>query len=229
MSRAQILEGGALLPQILERGSVALASRKPAGNRRRPLQFPPPSRDDRVTVTTPRNIAVPGAASFVTAVLHDRLPLFLYRPYCAIVLDALAFQRQSRKMRLHGFVIMPDHVHWVMTPAPPRTPSDLVRDIKTFTAKAIRGRLQHENAPDLVAALRRAVRRPERQSYKVWQDGTWIHPLLNEDELRARIVYVHTNPVRAGLCVEAEGYQWSSARSYERGDDEPIGIDRIEL
>jgi putative transposase len=148
-------------------------------------------------------------------VLENRLPLFLYRSYCLVLVDALAFQRQRRKMCLHAFVIMPDHVHWVMTPAPPRMPSDLVRDLKTFTAKAIREKLLRENAPDLVAQLREAVRRPERQDYKVWQDGVWIRPLLTDSEVRSRIDYIHGNPVRAGLCSEPTSYPWSSAAAYQ--------------
>jgi putative transposase len=176
----------------------------------------------------PRNLTVPGAAYYVTAVLVDRLPLFLYRPYCEIVLEALQFQRQADKMRLHAFVLMPDHLHCVLSPRGERSASDLTRDVKTYTAKRMRERLQHEHAPDIVAVLRRAVQRTDRQSFKVWQDGVWVRPLLTVAELLARVQYTHANPVRAGLAVEPARYPWSSARAYEQDEPVPIAIDRIQ-
>jgi putative transposase len=46
----------------------------------------------------------------------------------------------------------------------------------------------------------------------VWQDESYDHWARDEDEMMRIIQYVETNPVRAGLCLRAEDWPWSSAR-----------------
>ena len=53
----------------------------------------------------------------------------------------------------------------------------------------------------------------------LWQNRYFACPLADTHLWRA-IVYVETNPVRAGLVERAEDYRWSSAGAHEQGSDQ---------
>ena len=100
----------------------------------------------------PHSLVIPGAADFVTVVIHDRQRLLVDAAACGIVLNALAFQRAQGKMRLFAYVVIPDHRHWVCVPATTHTAAGLVRDFKTFTAKEVRRHLEERHDSRALAA-----------------------------------------------------------------------------
>jgi hypothetical protein len=52
-----------------------------------------------------------------------------------------------------------------------------------------------------------------------WQEESYDHLVRNEREFEKIKHYIETNPVRAGLVMEANEYRWSSAAS---GADAPV-------
>jgi len=54
---------------------------------------------------------------FVTSVTTQRLPIFRREANASLMIDTLAHHRDARKFLLHEFVIMPDHIHVLLTPA----------------------------------------------------------------------------------------------------------------
>jgi REP element-mobilizing transposase RayT len=55
---------------------------------------------------------------FVTTVTANRQPIFRRDATARLLIETLARYRDERKFLLHEFVIMPDHVHALLTPAP---------------------------------------------------------------------------------------------------------------
>jgi putative transposase len=55
---------------------------------------------------------------FVTAVTWGRRPIFRAEPMAQLFLDTLQRYRAQGKFMLHEFVLMPDHFHLLLTPAP---------------------------------------------------------------------------------------------------------------
>jgi putative transposase len=81
---------------------------------------------------------------------------------------------------------MPDHVHLILTP----------REIAIERAMGlIKGGFSHRLASKL----------------PVWQRGYTDHRVRDAEDMGARRMYVHMNPVRAGLVAAAEMYLYSSA------------------
>jgi len=54
---------------------------------------------------------------FVTTVTANRQPIFRRETVARLLMETLAHYREQRKFLLHEFVIMPDHVHALLTPA----------------------------------------------------------------------------------------------------------------
>jgi len=91
---------------------------------------------------------------------------------------------------LHAFVVMPNHVHLLATPAV-RLPK-LTKSLKGITAKRANEMLALTGNP-------------------VWQAESYDHLVRHSGEFEKIRNYIEGNPVRAGLVKEASEYRWSSA------------------
>jgi putative transposase len=91
---------------------------------------------------------------------------------------------------LHAFVVMPNHVHLLATPAV--TLPKLTKSLKGITAKRANALLALTGSP-------------------FWQEESYDHLVRGEREFESIRNYIESNPVRAGLVREASEYRWSSA------------------
>ena len=98
--------------------------------------------------------------------------------YAQIVAGALAFF-DGERYALDDFVVMPNHLHVLVTPAPDHALSDIVRSWKTFTARQINGLLGRAGA--------------------FWQAETYDHIVRSEEQLAHYRRYIADNPVKAKL------------------------------
>jgi len=135
---------------------------------------------------------------FVTSGTQDWRPLFRDKRICQILVKNLRFYRDRMKFLLHGYVVMPDHVHLLVTPRQPPTISDIMRNLKSFTGKEVREAL--------------GVRGP------IWRRRFYDRVIRTEEQFRVALGYIHLNPVRAGLVQSARDYEFSSYLFWEEGD-----------
>ena len=163
---------------------------------------------------------------FVTTVVYNRLRIFT-RPSTIIpIYDSLNFYCAHLKVRLLGYVVMPDHLHLLLWPMHEADVKAFMRDFKTFTAKRIIRQAEAEGQHDWLDAFERAGAEIGRSKHKVWQDDFWEVTVYNERFLRQKLNYIHRNPVRHGLVKEPDEYVYSSYRSYVFGEDWLVKIDR---
>ena len=108
-----------------------------------------------------------------------------------LVLSALHDGEQKfERYSLHAFVVMPNHVHLLVTPSVVST--RWLGPLKGFTAHA---------ANKLLGIVGRAF----------WQDESYDHLVRNDAEFERIRNYIERNPVKAGLVECAEEFRWSSA------------------
>jgi REP element-mobilizing transposase RayT len=91
---------------------------------------------------------------------------------------------------LHAFVVMPNHVHLLATPAV--TLPKLTRSLKGITAKRANAMLALVGKP-------------------FWLQESYDHLVRHEREYEKIVNYIEENPVRAGIVSVASDYRWSSA------------------
>ncbi len=92
---------------------------------------------------------------------------------------------------LHAFVVMPNHVHMLLSPNMPLP--QLTKALKGFTAK-------------------RANQMLARTGNPFWQEESYDHLVRDRAEWERIKFYIEENPVCAGLVRQARQYRWSSAR-----------------
>jgi REP element-mobilizing transposase RayT len=100
----------------------------------------------------------------------------------------------GKRYSLHIVVVMPDHVHMILTPmtdyermrvVPLR---QIMHTIKSYSAHQINKR--------------------SARSGPVWQDESFDHVLRSSASLDAKIAYLLANPVRKGLVNKPDQYEW---------------------
>jgi len=101
--------------------------------------------------------------------------------HAQIVADTLRFFDGERYLLDH-FVIMPNHVHILVTPAPKHDISAIERSWKTFTARKINGLLGRKGS--------------------FWQAETYDHIVRSEEQLAHYRRYIAENPIKAKLHDE---------------------------
>ena len=143
--------------------------------------------------------SVSNAAYFITTCAARRRPIFASRENASLAINAIQWLRRNGKARILGYVVMPDHVHLVLILPPGGNLSKTMQVWKGFTSRVLRER--------------RRVRPP------VWQKGFYDHAARDETDLRARLQYMHENPVRKGIVNCASEYPFSSAHEACRKDD----------
>jgi len=161
----------------------------------------------RYTITDP---ALP---HFLTCTVVEWLPLFTRPALVAIVLDAWRFQQAHQGLRLFGYVVLENHLHF-LAQAPDL--AKCVSGFKSFTARSIIDHLEAANAQSTLKRLRFAKRAHKvDRVYQVWQEGTHAEAVFCEAVMRQKLDYIHHNPVRRGYVDDGAQWRYSSARDYE--------------
>jgi putative transposase len=167
-----------------------------------------------------------GTFCFVTKTIVGWEPVFDSHQACGILIDALAFAIDHKSVRLHAYVIMPTHLHMILSAATGRTISNMMRDFGARTSKKLSEMLVTWKRIDALRAFSSAALADGRgNDFMVWQEG--FHPIIlkNEKFYVQKRDYIHNNPVRKGLAEKPEDWTYSSARNYILGDHSMIKIE----
>ena len=106
------------------------------------------------------------------------------RQLAKAVLDSANFYQTNQRWHITIFLIMPDHIHALLSFAPDQSMSRVVGDWKRFHA---------------------------RKHRVLWQEGYFDHRLRKDErgqQLSTKMNYIRHNPVAAGLCAKAEDWPW---------------------
>ena len=113
---------------------------------------------------------------------------------------------------------MSSHLHIICRAKEGFQLSDIIRDIKKFTAKKIIERIINEPESRREWVLYRfeyaAKYIKQNAKYMFWKKDNHALHLDTNKMIDQRINYIHQNPVEAGIVDEPEHYMFSSARDY---------------
>jgi len=140
---------------------------------------------------------------FVTFSCYRRRPnLGTVEARCTFQL-ALERVREQQRMCVYGYVVMPEHVHLLVSEPEGGTLARAIQSLKQGVARRL--------------AL--------RQKDPFWQTRYYDFNVWSERKFVEKLKYIHRNPVRRGLVVRAEDWNWSSFTHYLTGDRGPIEIE----
>ena len=123
---------------------------------------------------------------------YRRQPRFDHAAAYELFLHCLEDMRFRFAIRMYGYVVMPEHVHILLSEPKHGSLADAIHYLK-------------------LAFSKRHRRRP---SGAFWQKRYHDRNVRDADEFSVKLRYLHRNPVKRGLVVEPYQWKWSSFRHY---------------
>ena len=117
---------------------------------------------------------------------HRRTPLFQSLTYGRFLTEALMRSQTDGHTETLAFVIMPDHLHWLVRLTGQRPLAECVSAVKSESSRRINKHGNHTNP--------------------VWQSGFYDRAMRQDDDIVATARYIIANPVRAGLVRSVGQY-----------------------
>ena len=183
---------------------------------------------------------------FVTFSCYRRLPLFASPELFDLFVRSLEEMRRRFEILIYGYVVMPEHVHLLMSEPEVVALAEAIHFLKLSFAKKTRGlcsvasqvgapkirascgkgsergaNLGHEVNP--LACSGHAMRYEASESF--WQKRYHDRNVRDYREFKAKLRYLHRNPVKRRLVKDAAEWRWSSFRHYALGE---VGVVEIE-
>ncbi|HWL85889.1 MAG TPA: transposase [Polyangiaceae bacterium] len=124
--------------------------------------------------------------------------------HVAALRAAFRSARSERPFAVDAIVILPDHLHTIMTlPADDTDFPGRWRRIKSLFTRHV-----------VIAGV--AVERNGRGEYALWQRRFWEHTVRDERDFARHADYIHYNPVKHGLVPCVQDWPHSSFHRYVR-------------
>ncbi|HEV7279740.1 MAG TPA: transposase [Pirellulaceae bacterium] len=163
----------------------------------------------------------PGHLHELTFSCFRRLPLLDSDDRRRNLVRCIDSAGEETNVKLLAFVFMPEHVHLLVQPDDlnPRLDLYLAR-IKQPFSEQVHLELAAEN-PELVERLT-VQERPGKKTFRFWMPGGgYDRNLFTPEAIAASLHYLHSNPVKRGLCERSIDWKWSSFRFYADANFRP--------
>ncbi|TAG44803.1 MAG: transposase [Betaproteobacteria bacterium] len=158
-----------------------------------------------------RRVYVPGGSYFFTINLLERRNNHLLVTHIDALRNAVRKTKTERPFRIDAWVVLPEHMHLMMTLPPGDTDySNRIKAIKIRFNRAI------------PATERRDQTRTTKSERGIWQRRFWEHTIRDERDFQKHIDYVHFNPVKHGHVARARDWPFSTFHDYVKNGVYPI-------
>ncbi|HEV2248458.1 MAG TPA: transposase [Terriglobia bacterium] len=146
----------------------------------------------------------PACTYFVTTKTWQNRALFKVPRVAEVVTNRLFDYRDRGTYLLHEFVVMPDHLHLLLTPG---NTSSLEKAVML-----VKGGSSHE------------IHRVRGHKMEIWQAGFHDWTVRDEADYYAKREYIWMNPVKAGLVERPEDWPFASAGGKFQLDPMPLRL-----
>ncbi len=167
---------------------------------------------------------------FLTPTVVGWVDVFTRRKYKDIIIDSLKYCMENKGLVINAYVIMSNHLHLICHAKDGNRLSDILRDFKAHTSKAIIQSILEDKVESRQEWMLRMFKyyakyNSNNKTYQFWKLDNKPIELQSPKWTTTRLDYIHNNPVEAGYVIEAEYYVYSSASNYKNG----VGLLDVEL
>jgi len=141
---------------------------------------------------------------FITFSCYQRQPLLASPRAMHLFEVALEQSRRRYNFYLIGYVVMPEHVHLLISEPEHGTLASAVQAIKQSVSRRLIGDRAH-----------------------FWQARYYDFNVWTKRKCVEKLCYIHRNPVKRGLVAKPEHWPWSSFRHYLTGEEGVVEIESL--
>jgi len=149
-----------------------------------------------------------GQSHFLTFSCYGRQPHLFQMDMQEAFLRALENARIRFAFCVFGYVIMPEHVHLLISEPDHNLLGRAMQLLKTEVS---------------LEARRRGKRTMGDSPF--WLPRYFDHNVRNYQGFITQLRYIHRNPVKRGFCLAPEEYRWSSFRAWALGEIDTVEVE----
>ena len=126
-------------------------------------------------------------------------------------------RRQQYRFVVIGYVVMPEHIHLLITEPEIGTPSTVMQVLKQRTAHALLPKRKRRDPRQ-----RRLFGNEPKRAF--WQARFYDFNVWSTKKRVEKLRYMYNNPVKRGLVESPELWAWSSCRFYSFDEAGPVQV-----
>jgi len=149
-----------------------------------------------------RRFNTTGGLHFLTFSCYRRQPFFCTPQARDCFERSLEQARVRYRFYVAAYVVMPEHVHLLLTAPSSGTVATVVQAIKQSVSRKLIGDREH-----------------------FWQARYYDFNVWSREKRIEKLKYIHRNPVKRGLVERPEDWAWSSFRHYKSGEQGRVEIE----
>ncbi len=161
-----------------------------------------------------------GFLHFVTFSCYRRLPLLQPGPRRDLFLRVLEQVRRRYRFVVAGYVVMPEHVHLLVSEPERANPGTVIQVLKQRFARMVLRESRCRSVPEQGCLWNSPL-----TDAHVWQARFYDFVVYTKKKRMEKLHYMHRNPVQRGLVLEPEQWRWSSFRHYAYDERGPVLVD----
>ncbi len=163
-----------------------------------------------------------GDLHFITCSCYRRQPLLGTSRRRDLFLEVLEQVRKRYVFVVVGYVVMPEHIHLLISEAQEKNPSTVMQALKLGFARRVLSEERRRGNPSPDGLLK-----PGPQH--VWQKRFYDFNVWTARKRVEKLRYMHRNPVQRGLVESPEQWRWSSFRAYFLGEAGPVAVNEWDV
>ena len=157
---------------------------------------------------------------FITCSCYHRFPLLRFARSRDRFLSVLEQTRKRYRFVVVGYVVMPEHIHLLLSEPEVGNPSTVMQVLKQRTARALLPKTKPGDARQSKLFGETRGRAP------FWQTRFYDFTVWTEKKRVEKLRYMHRNPVKRGLTPAPEDWRWSSYRFYRMDEPGMVGVNQ---
>ncbi|MGB7494794.1 MAG: transposase [Candidatus Acidiferrum sp.] len=131
--------------------------------------------------------------------------------------------RRRYQFRLFGYVVMPEHVHLLISEPGKGTPSSVVQALKQTVSRVLRRNSKKKGGAQLAFPWET----DETEANAFWQRRFYDFNVWSSRKVLEKLEYMHDNPVKRKLVVHPRDWPWSSWSHYAKPGSGLIRMDSL--
>ena len=141
-----------------------------------------------------------GYSYYLTIVTHQRNPILSEN--ITLLRESFCVSKSKYRYRIGEIVVLPDHLHMIITPDQASDYPHIVRTIKQHFSKHCPSKYYNH--------LYQSWSRDKKGYLPVWQKRYYEHTIRNEKDMLEKMKYMYHNPVKHAYVDEPDEWKYSS-------------------
>ena len=147
-----------------------------------------------------KRIFMDGYSYYITIVTYKRNPILIDN--IELLRDSFLDSMKRYNYTVDEIVVLPDHIHMIITPQNALEYPKIIRAIKYYFSKHCDSKYY--------AHLVQSCSRDRRGFKPIWQKRFYEHTIRDVKDYQEKVTYIHTNPIKHGYSQDINEWQFGS-------------------